>query len=76
MLKGLAGGVALAMLLCSPLAAQDYPDVVSQSHYVPVRDGTRLAVSIYRPANGTTAASTRLPVIFSIWRMNPSQTFA
>ncbi|MEL0210027.1 MAG: CocE/NonD family hydrolase, partial [Novosphingobium sp.] len=35
------------------------------SIYVPVRDGTKLAVNIYRPANGKTAVAERLPVIFS-----------
>ena len=31
-------------------AAPTYPDVVRTSLYVPVRDGTKLAVNIYRPA--------------------------
>jgi hypothetical protein len=50
--------------LASFAYAQSYPDVVRSSLYVPVRDGTRLAVNIYRPANGATAATAKLPVIF------------
>ena len=56
---------ALAISCSVPLAAQPYADVVSQSRYVAVRDGTRLAVSIYRPANGATAVDARLPVVFA-----------
>ena len=60
-----ACALALGAACSVPLAAQSYPDVVSQSHYVKVRDGTRLAISIYRPATGTTAASPRMPVVFA-----------
>src|SRR5690606_3952079 len=56
--------VALAIFCSAPLAAQPYPDVVSHARYVQVRDGTRLAVSIYRPAVGATAVATPLPVVF------------
>ena len=59
---------ALALLLALsafPLAAQPYPEFARSSLYVPVRDGTRLAVNIYRPAKGESVASERLPVIFS-----------
>ncbi|WP_346783052.1 CocE/NonD family hydrolase [Aurantiacibacter flavus] len=35
-----------------------------ESVYVPVRDGTRLAVNIYRPANEDQVAEESLPVIF------------
>ncbi|NBC36166.1 CocE/NonD family hydrolase [Novosphingobium sp. FSY-8] len=45
--------------------AADYPDFVRSSLYVPVSDGTRLAVNIYRPARGTAAETARLPVIFA-----------
>ena len=58
---------ALAMLLAasaSPLGAQPYPEFARSSLYVAVRDGTRLAVNIYRPATGENVASERLPVIF------------
>ncbi|WP_317151515.1 CocE/NonD family hydrolase [Sphingopyxis indica] len=41
-----------------------YPDTVRTSLYVPVRDGTRLAVNIYRPATGETPAAEKLPGIF------------
>ena len=62
---GRACVLALAISCSVPLAAQPYPDVVSQSRYVPVRDGTRLAVSIYRPANGASAVDEKLPVVFA-----------
>jgi len=65
MSTGRACVLALAICCSVPLAAQPYPDVVSQSHYVAVRDGTRLAVSIYRPATGTKPADARLPVVFA-----------
>ncbi len=48
-----------------PTAAWSAPDVVRTSLYVPVRDGTRLAVNIYRPANGERPVAGRLPVIFA-----------
>ncbi len=50
--------------MASPLSAEPYPDVVSTSHYVPVRDGTRLAMSVYRPAVNSKAVDKPLPVIF------------
>lgn len=55
----LAVGSAMAV------SAQPYADVARNSIYVPVRDGTRLAVSIYRPAEGGQAVSRKLPVIFA-----------
>ena len=55
----------LACLLALPGRAQDWPDVQRTSLYVPVRDGTRLAVNIYRPAAGTGVAAERLPVVFA-----------
>jgi uncharacterized protein len=58
---------ALAVLALLPITAaksQPYPDVVRSSVYVPVRDGTRLAVNIYRPAVDGKAVETKLPVIF------------
>jgi predicted acyl esterase len=45
--------------------AQDYPEVQRISLYVPVRDGTRLAMNIYRPATGEGVVEERLPVIFT-----------
>lgn len=44
--------------------AATYHDYVATSRYVPVRDGTRLAVSIYRPAVDHQAVATRYPVVF------------
>lgn len=42
-----------------------YDGVVRTSQYVAVRDGTKLAVNVYRPAAGGVAADEKLPVIFS-----------
>ena len=53
-----------AMSLALPAAAQDYPDYERQSLYVPVRDGTRLAMNIYRPADADGVETGKLPVIF------------
>jgi putative CocE/NonD family hydrolase len=39
-------------------------EVARESGYVAVRDGTRLAVSIYRPARNGKAVTERLPVVF------------
>ncbi|WP_338446403.1 CocE/NonD family hydrolase [Pelagerythrobacter marensis] len=47
-----------------PAAAGEYTDYSRSSLYVPVRDGTRLAVNIYRPANGNVVERRKLPVIF------------
>ncbi len=44
---------------------QPYADVARSSLYVPARDGTRLAVNIYRPAQGSAAVDKPLPVIFA-----------
>ncbi|WP_420138900.1 CocE/NonD family hydrolase [Sphingomonas sp.] len=64
-----AACLALAAILPTSLAAAPdapapYRDYVATSRYVKVRDGTRLAVSIYRPAVGNQAVATRYPVIF------------
>lgn len=55
----------LLALIAMPALARTYPDVLRESLYVPVRDGTRLAVNVYRPADGNRAAAERLPVIFA-----------
>jgi uncharacterized protein len=59
--------LVLAAVLIPPseLRAQDYPDVSRTSIYVPVRDGTRLAIHIYRPATTAGVVMQRLPVIFA-----------
>ncbi len=40
------------------------PEYLRQSLYVPVRDGTRLAVNIYRPATSGQAVAEPKPVVF------------
>ena len=52
-------------VMAAPAGAQPFSDVVRTSQYVQVRDGTRLAVNIYRPANGARPAGARMPVIFA-----------
>ncbi|OYW51366.1 MAG: peptidase S15 [Novosphingobium sp. 28-62-57] len=52
-------------LQAQALSAAPYPDVVRTSSYVPVRDGTRLAVNVYRPARDGVVETAPLPVIFS-----------
>jgi predicted acyl esterase len=56
--------LAVLLLAGSGAAAETYPDVVSHSHYVAVRDGTRLAVSVYQPAAGGKASARKRPAIF------------
>ena len=65
--SGIAAVVLAAFALLVPAhagAAPEYPDVVRESLYVPVRDGTRLAMNVYRPASGAQAESKQLPAIF------------
>jgi putative CocE/NonD family hydrolase len=46
-------------------AASTYDDYVRESLYVPVRDGTRLALNIYRPAVNGVAVDEPFPVVFA-----------
>ncbi|MBL8552159.1 MAG: CocE/NonD family hydrolase [Hyphomonadaceae bacterium] len=45
-------------------APELYSGYVRTSRYVPVRDGARLAMTIFRPATGGSAAETPYPVVF------------
>jgi len=45
------------------LPSEIYPESVRTSQYVIVRDGTRLAIDIYRPAENGVAVDKRFPVI-------------
>jgi putative CocE/NonD family hydrolase len=58
--------LALVLLGSAPAATQvaAVPEHTRESLYVPVRDGTRLAMNIYRPAANGAAVAERLPVIF------------
>lgn len=59
------GAALLALALASPAApAQPYPEVQRSSFYVGVRDGTRLAMDLYRPARDGRPVDTPLPVIW------------
>ena len=59
----------LALFLATGPASAQQPDAAPgyerQSLYVPVRDGTRLAMNIYRPAQNGEAVEEPLPVIFA-----------
>jgi len=41
------------------------PLVARQSFYLPMRDGVRLAVNVYRPAKGGVADAAKAPVVFA-----------
>ena len=47
----------------APLAREIYSDSIRTSQYITVRDGTRLAIDIYRPAVGGKPVDKKLPVI-------------
>lgn len=49
----------------SGYSAPVYDGWVRDSRYVTVRDGTRLAIEIFRPARGGKAAEERLPVVWT-----------
>lgn len=58
----------LALAAPDPAMAQAqkrYSEVVRTSRYVAVRDGTRLAVNVYRPATNGVPVAERLPVVFA-----------
>lgn len=56
---------SIAVTGAAVASAQPYADVARTSIYVPTRDGTKLAVNIYRPAQGAAAVDRPLPVIFA-----------
>lgn len=66
---------AAALALSAPLAANPLPREstpaapysakVRTSFYVPMRDGTRIAMNVYRPAVDGKPVETRMPVIFA-----------
>ncbi len=54
----------LGFFACTSALAQEGQTYVRSSLYVPVRDGTRLAMNIYRPAVNGVATDSPMPVIF------------
>lgn len=46
-------------------AAPTDPRVARQSFYLPMRDGVRIAVNVYRPAEDGAALATKAPVVFA-----------
>lgn len=61
---GVVMAASVAMPISAPVLASDYAEVQRQSLYVPVRDGTPLAVNLYRPAQAGKPVDGRMPVIF------------
>jgi predicted acyl esterase len=70
----IAATLACISLLATPMsaiaasdapAAMAYSDVSRSSLYVPVRDGTRLAINIYRPMVDGKPVETPLPIVFA-----------
>ena len=65
MVRLIQTGVLVVMLSAVlPLAAQQETTFARSSLYVPVRDGTRLAMNVYRPVRDGQVVDTPLPVIF------------
>ncbi len=58
-------GRTLAAEAAASAAPRANGEVARESLYVPVRDGTRLAVDIYRPAVDGKAVTAQLPVVFA-----------
>jgi predicted acyl esterase len=59
---GVAASVSVSATAPTPDTQQDYS---RESLYVPVRDGTRLAVNIYRPRDKAHRVETPLPIVFA-----------
>ena len=57
--------IAIAFISGGAAHAQATEKVARESLYVPVRDGTRLAVNVYRPAVDGKPVAQRLPVVFA-----------
>ena len=68
LLMSLLPAVALAQPRAEASAA--YPDWVCHSEYLTLNDGTKIAIDIYRPANGGKVESRPLPVV---WEHTPYQ---
>lgn len=60
----LAAGIAAAFV-AAPVVADDPAPIVRSSVYVPTRDGTRIALDIYRAASGEGAAGSA-PVVLTM----------
>jgi putative CocE/NonD family hydrolase len=70
---GLAPRLACAQASSPPPAAEatgTHPDVVKQSVYIAVRDGTMLAADIFRPATGNTPVDEPLPLVWTLDRFH------
>lgn len=56
---------ATALALSAPLAAAPHATRQRTSFYVPMKDGTRIAMNVYRPMIDGKPLETRMPVIFA-----------
>lgn len=66
LIRRILASIAIAFIAAGAALAQPTDrDFVRQSLYVPVRDGTRLAMNVYRPAVDGTPVAERLPVVFA-----------
>ena len=63
--RGIASTIVLALVTPSAVAQQSDGRVARSSLYVPVRDGTRLAINIYRPASDGKPTTDKVPTIFA-----------
>lgn len=63
-LAGVCAGLAIAAD-SGKTPERLYSDVARQSTYVPVRDGTKLAVNVYRPATNGVAVDIPYPIVFA-----------
>ena len=54
----------VVLAIATPALAGGYADVQRRSLYVPVRDGTKIAVNLYTPADGAAVERKPLPVVF------------
>lgn len=57
--------LAFLSLNSTPAAADNFDGLVESSLYIESFDGTRLAISVFRPTSGDNVASTPLPVIIT-----------
>ncbi|MEL1251321.1 CocE/NonD family hydrolase [Aurantiacibacter gilvus] len=64
LLRNLLLAILALNLAAVPASGHDYPEYARESLYVPVRDGTQLAVNVYRPADADGVETDPLPVIF------------
>lgn len=63
--RGVGALTVFAVALAPVVAQHNDPNVVRSSLYVPVRDGTKLAINVYRPAVDGKPIAHKVPTIFA-----------